>query len=289
MSSDKMQIGDRMKRYESVSSACLTNRSPVIIRVDGRAFHTYTRDFYRPFDSLLQTTMVEAAKQVAGEMQGFEVAYHQSDEVSFLLTDYDKITTSAWFDYTTQKITTITASVMTAWFNRLMKFKMDAIISDALDKETRQKYLKIIDRIAYFDARAFNVPKEDVVNYFLWRAKDWERNSLQMYCMSFFSPRQLEGKGAAERHEMLHSIGKNWATDVEPKFRNGTFILSDDKPRINSDGKPSNFIKIRGFKENPMVQARYYQIEKLVGPLVYKDQYVPAPVDIAAVEQEIEK
>lgn len=93
----KDNLGERMKRYEDVSRNVLTPRMPVIVRVDGRAFHTFTKGFL-PFDTILRSTMVDAAKEVAKEMQGFDVAYHQSDEVSFLLTDYAEFETSAWFD-----------------------------------------------------------------------------------------------------------------------------------------------------------------------------------------------
>lgn len=260
-------LGDRMKRYETVSSGALTTRMPVIVRIDGRAFHTYTRGF-RPFDHVLQKTMVQAAQKVAEEMQGFEVAYHQSDEVSFLLTDYAELNTSAWFDYVTQKVCTISASVMTAWFNKLM---LDNLHNPwRFDPNYNPTQVRYVDReftnyeelissvkagkkIAYFDARAFNVPKEDVTNYYLWRAKDWERNSISMYCRQFFSAKQLHGQGRSDQHEMLHGIGKNWATDVMPEFRNGSFILPD--------------------KIETSVRADYKEISALIDPLVYKDKY----------------
>lgn len=256
-----------MKRYEDVSRGTLTPRLPVIVRVDGRAFHTYTRGF-RPFDYVLQKTMVQAAQKVAEEMQGFEVAYHQSDEVSFLLTDYAEINTSAWFDYITQKVCTISASVMTAWFNKLMQenlhnpWRFDPNYTPSqvryVDREF-ENYKDLVakvnsgQKIAYFDARSFNIPKEDVANYFLWRAKDWERNSISMYCRQFFSAKQLHGQCRADQHEMLHKIGKNWATDVTPEFRNGSFILSD--------------------KVETNVRADYKEIAELIDPLVYKDKY----------------
>lgn len=256
-------LGDRMKRYEETSRTLLTPRTPVIVRVDGRAFHTYTRGF-RPFDHVLRNTMVEAAKKVAEEMQGFEVAYHQSDEVSFLLTDYADVDTSAWFDYVSQKVCTIAASVMTAWFNKLILSNLMMPWTCESNYQPREdgmrsypdydpliEAIKSGKKIAYFDARAFNVPKEDVANYFLWRCKDWERNSVQMYCGQFFSHKQLHGKGRADRHEMLHGIGKNWATDVPAPFRNGTFILKD--------------------KTIDTVQARYNEIADLIRTLINKD------------------
>lgn len=196
-------LGDRIKGYEEVFARQLTRRVPVVVRVDGRAFHTFTRGCERPFDRRLMAAMVQAAHEVSCEMQGFCFAYVQSDEASFCLTDYDTVDTQGWFGYDLNKIVSISAALMTAEFNRAFPS----------------------ERGATFDARAFNVPKDDVINAFLWRAKDWERNSLQMYCRAHFSHKQLHGKGRADMHEMLHGIGKNWATDTTDQERNGTFIL----------------------------------------------------------------
>lgn len=197
-------IGDRMKaNYERRSRHELVRRMPVIVRVDGRAFHTYTRGMAKPFDQRLMENMARAAWVTGQEMQGFKAAYVQSDEASFLLTDYDSLQTEGWFGYCQNKVESLSASIMTAAFNRLMNRP----------------------QLAHFDARAFNVPRSEVANYFLWRMKDWERNSLQMYASTFFSHKELHRKGRAAKHEMLHGIGKNWATDLSPRERNGTWVF----------------------------------------------------------------
>ena len=199
-------IGDRMKdNYERRYKHQLLRRTPAIVRVDGKAFHTFTRGMDKPFDQRFMTAMVDSARYVAGEMQGFKAAYIQSDEASFLITDYDTLATEAWFDYGQSKIESVTASLMTAWFNKALH----------------------ADAPARFDARAFSIPEAEVSNYFLWRALDWERNSVAMYCRSFFSHREMKGQGRADQHEMLHSIRKNWTTDLGFRERNGTFLLPD--------------------------------------------------------------
>jgi tRNA(His) 5'-end guanylyltransferase len=200
-------LGDRIKRYEMVTRHYGTKKVPMMIRVDGKAFHTLTRGCDKPFDQKLINSMVESAVVVAENMQGFKLGYVQSDEATFLLTDYDDVKTSAWFDYNLNKLNSITAAMMTAAFNK--------------------SYDTPIDAMALFDARAFNVPKEDVVNAFLWRAKDWERNSLQMFARSVFSHKQLHKKNRADMHDMLHQEGKNWATDLTPQQKNGTILYND--------------------------------------------------------------
>jgi len=202
-----MTLGDRIKRYEKVSHYTATSRTPVMIRVDGRAFHTFTKKCEKPFDKEFISAMVSAAKDVAEEMHGFKAGYIQSDEATFCLTDYDKLETQGWFDYDLSKIISITASLMSVRFN---------------------KYFPT-DTTPIFDSRAFNIPHSDVVNAFLWRARDWQRNSLQMYCQSLFSHKQLQGKKQPDMHEMLHDIGKNWTTDLSLRERNGTFLIKNDE------------------------------------------------------------
>lgn len=201
-------LADRMKRYELASHYILPRRSCCILRCDGRAFHTLTRHMSKPFDQYLMKSMVRATQHAIHDMQGFKLGYVQSDEVSFLLTDFDTIHTQAWFDYDIQKLVSITASMMAAHLTR------------------------DLNEYVAFDGRAFLVPQDDVANYFLWRAKDWERNSLTMYANAFFSPKQLHGKNQATVHDMLHEIGKNWTNDLTEQERNGTFVLPGERELI---------------------------------------------------------
>jgi len=202
-----MKLGDRIKKYEKVFTHSALKRMPMIIRVDGRAFHTFTKGLDRPFDSGLIDAMVKAATYVTHDMQGFKAAYIQSDEATFFLTDYDTFETEGWFDYELPKVISISASLMSVAFNRFYP----------------------TDKLPVFDSRAFTVPKDEVANCFLWRAKDWERNSLQMYARAFFSHNELYQKSRDDMHEMLHGIGKNWTTDLSCRERNGTFLINTDE------------------------------------------------------------
>lgn len=203
-------LGDRMKaNYENRGKSYLLRRTPVIIRVDGRAFHTYTRQFERPFDETLQSAMAHTAMKLCNEAQGAKLAYVQSDEISVLLTDWDNLQTESWFGYNQAKINSISASIATLEFNKFMRH---------VGKPNG----------AMFDARCFNIPREEISNYFLWRARDWYRNSVTMYAGSFFSHKQMHKKTCADLHEMMHQQGKNWTTDLTPMTRNGTFMCRED-------------------------------------------------------------
>ena len=201
----KDNLGDRIKSYENITRNYLTPNIPVFIRVDGKSFHTFTRHFEKPYDAYFINAMLVSAYKTAQEMMGFKVGFVASDEATFVLTDYDKIETQPWFGYNLSKLVSITASLMTVNFANFYP-----------------EYLPT------FDARAFSVPKEDAINALLWRAKDWERNSLQMYARAHFSHKELHGKNRSDIHEMLHNIGKNWTTDIKHKYRNGTFLYKDD-------------------------------------------------------------
>ena len=203
-------IGDRMKKYESASQFRLTPRTPVIIRLDGKAFHTLTRSFEKPFDAFFMSIMVEAAREVCKEIQGFQFAYVQSDEVNILISDNTALNSQGWFDYKLSKMVSVAAGLMSTHFTTQLKTLYNT-------------------KIGIFDARAFNVPAEDVPNYFVWRIKDWLRNSLSMYARSVFSHKELIKKSQAEVHEMLHEKGLNWATDLNDISKNGTWILKDLK------------------------------------------------------------
>jgi tRNA(His) 5'-end guanylyltransferase len=237
----KDSLGDRMKEYyENRFRFQLPRRMPCIIRLDGKSFHTFTKAFNRPFDERLSDAMNYAAEQLAGQVQGFKLAYLQSDECSILLTDYDQLDTEAWFGYNKAKMETISASIFTAFFNARLK------------ELTVGKIKMLGHELAFFDARSFSIPREDVANYFLWRAKDWERNSLSMYCRSFFSTRQLHGKNRQSQHDMLHAQGKNWTTDLAARWRNGTWLINTE-----------NSIEVRH-----NIQPSYQEIAPVVNPLL---------------------
>ena len=229
----KDNIGDRMKiGYEHAIEIHLLKRCPVVIRLDGKKFTNWTKGMERPYDALLSDCMISACVALSEEMQGFKLAYTQSDEASFFISDYDTLETEGWFGYDRDKIISVAASTFTAEFNKV--FLKNIICKNASENSTRTDILDIIRKykMATFDCRAFNVPKDDVANYFLWRCKDWHRNSLSMYARSFFSHKELYEKNTKDVHEMLHKIGKNWTTDVSKRFKNGTFLNKDNEGNL---------------------------------------------------------
>lgn len=210
----KDSLGNRMKEnYENRSKTYLLRRTPVIVRLDGNCFHNYTRKLTKPFSEELNNIMSLTMKSLCEDTMGSVLGYTQSDEISILLLDYKQLTTQAYFDYNVQKICSLMASRATAIFN---VFKL------------------VENKFAYFDCRAFNVPREEILNYFIWRQKDWNRNSIQMLSQSVFSHKQLHKKNTSDMHEMLHQKDINWAK-LEPKWKNGTFYVNKEDALNHKD------------------------------------------------------
>ena len=189
MSKNCVIMGRIKSNYESRSQTSLTRRVPVIMRIDGKAFHTYTKGLDKPFDKELMNDMDQTAIYLCSKIQGAKCAYVQSDEISILITDYDKLETDAWFDYNVQKMTSISASLATGIFNQLRLQKMVGNEFDHSDKYLDSKYLN--SNLANFDSRVFNIPKEEVANYFLARQKDAVKNSIASVAQHLYPHKEL--------------------------------------------------------------------------------------------------
>lgn len=207
-------LGVRMKTfYEQIPKTKLMRRCPVAIRIDGKAFHTFTRGFHKPFDEVLVKSMQETMKYLCENIQGCVLGYTQSDEITLILVDYKKLTSSAWFDYEVQKICSIAASMATMAFNRAFEknvksFDLLLAYNDCGDdtEENRKLldiYNKAVDKGAMFDCRCFNIPKEEVTNLVYWRQLDASRNSIQMVGQANFSHKELQNKSCNDIQDML--------------------------------------------------------------------------------------
>ena len=222
------ELGQRMKSYyENVYRFGLTRRMPVAIRIDGKAFHTFTKGFQRPFDPVFMNAMKNTMKYLCENIQGCKIGYTQSDEITLILTDYDTLTTDAWFGYNLQKMCSVAASMATMAFNKYFTEE----VSKWEDKTFERNYLghcigditpdnvklfetyeKAIEKGALFDARVFNIPKEEVCNLLYWRQLDAVRNSILMVGQHYFSHLELHKKSCKEIQEMLtYGKGIDWS------------------------------------------------------------------------------
>jgi tRNA(His) guanylyltransferase len=223
-------LGDRMKSYEDCYRTTLPIRMPVILRIDGKAFHTYTQGCKRPVDPGLVECMNLTAIELCKKVQGCQIAYVQSDEISLLLTNYQEIDTQSWFDNNLQKMVSISAAIASVTFTT----NSDKIWGeDCVEGGDGYPICRDIIKPAYFDSRAWVMPKEDVTNYFLWRQQDATRNSVQMLARTLYSHKQLENKSNPELQELCFQKGVNW-NDCPTSQRRGRCIV---KTKTMKEGK----------------------------------------------------
>lgn len=248
---DRTTLGDRMKNnYENITRYYLTRRMPVIIRIDGKAFHTFTRGFKKPFDDIFVKTMQETMKYLCENIQGCVLGYTQSDEISLVLTDYTELTTDAWFGNNLQKMCSVSASMATLAFNKFFSEQVQDFMYDCCneygDSVLPEKqndydfaynvYFKKLDT-AMFDSRVFTIPKEEVCNYMIWRQQDATRNSIQSVGQANFSQKELHGKSCNNIQDMLMlQKGINW-NDYATTLKRGSCCIKTVIEDLSTDIK----------------------------------------------------
>lgn len=230
---DTSDLTNRMKDYEKRNRYYLQKRLPVIIRLDSRAGHTFTKGFKRPFDEIFMKSMQETAKYLCENIQGCQCAYIQSDEITLLLVDYEKLNTESWFDYRIDKIISISAAMATLAFNKYFTSNAEMYIDDFYEawnhSDVEEKYVKVLKKAIkmglVFDSRVFNLPKEEVTNNFYWRQLDASRNSIQMVGQANFSHKELQHKSCNDIQDMLMTQkGINW-NDLPTYQKRGSCVV----------------------------------------------------------------
>lgn len=236
MSNKKDSLGDRMKEnYENRAKTYLVRRMPVIIRLDGKAFHTFTKGLKKPYDEIFHNTMNATMKYLCENIQGCKLGYTQSDEITLVLTDYDTLTTDAWFDNNVQKICSVSASMATMAFNKyLREFSRDTLrrinntFTCTVEEANYAAVLeKAIEKGAMFDSRCFNIPEDEVTNCLIWRQQDATRNAIQMLGQCNFSHKELQKKSCNDIQDMLIAQKGINFNDMPTEFKRGVCCIKE--------------------------------------------------------------
>ncbi|HRW21710.1 MAG TPA: tRNA(His) guanylyltransferase Thg1 family protein [Bacteroidales bacterium] len=270
----KNELGDRMKDYEQRTRSMLPRRSNIMIRIDGKSFHTYTKGLNKPFDFGLMEDMAETTKYLCSKIQGAKMGYTQSDEISILLTDYDSYRTDAWFNGQVQKIVSVAASMATNKFNSLRLIRMlEERDSDMLDVIESIKNLTG----AEFDARVYTLPDgEEVVNYFIWRQQDATRNSISMAAQAYFSHKELQNVNTGKMQDMLMTQKEiNW-NDYPVIAKRGWAVKRQEqewvRPKDNKSWKPRKVISLDDCPADAiMFKRNAWEIDREM-PILTKDR-----------------
>jgi len=225
-------LGDRMKKYESVNKSNLIPKLPTVIRLDGKAFHTYTKQFKKPFDNSLINLMDQTAIYLCSKIQCAKFAFVQSDEISIYLSDRDSLEQQMWYDGEVEKMVSVSASMAAAKFNHLRFLDMLSSITKIDEKTMGPKYSRVDFEdnlvkmlLAEFDARVFQLPNnEELINAFIWRQQDCIRNSISSVAQSKFSQKQLHKKSTKDMKQMLVDINDPWEK-YDDKQKTGRLIV----------------------------------------------------------------
>ena len=236
-------LGERMKKYENITRYYLSPKSYVLARLDGHSFYTYTKKLNKPFDEGFVNDMNKTAVYLCEKLQNVKFAYVQSDEISILLHE-DGINSETWFDNNIQKMASVSSSIATPKFNQLRT--INNLFN--IPKSELFNAVRYIDEIplAEFDSRFWTVPSIiEVYNYFIWRQRDCEKNSISSVAQSLYSHKELENKNSLDKQELLLRKDIDW-NDYDPALKRGRFI--EKITYIN--GKPGKLYK--NINNNPL-------------------------------------
>lgn len=205
----KDSLGDRLKGLESIEAGRTARHDiPLMARLDGRAFHTFTRGLGRPYDVRMSRLMIDTAMYLV-ETTHAKLGYTQSDEISLVWWNSEDSTESTYlFDAKFQKLTSVLAGTASAFFT---KYLAERIPEKA-------------DALPVFDCRVWNVPdRHEAFLNFLWRQDDAVKNSISMAAQAKFSHKQLQNVDSEGKKKMLRDVGAAWE-DMPLFFRMGTFV-----------------------------------------------------------------
>lgn len=250
--SNMISLAERMKGYENIPKNFLMRRTPVIIRLDGAHFKNFTRTLDKPFDGVLTRAMEGTLLHLCKTIQGCVFGYSQSDEISLLLCDFQTLTTDGWFGYNVQKMVSTAAAIATLSFNHnfegaAQEFSRKTLASGVfagdftlrgqwLTDKTRI-YNEALKKCPTFDARVFNIPKEEVNNYFVWRQFDAERNAVSALAQKNYSQKQLNGI-STEQLKIKLKEEKNIDWKAMPLANTRGFICTKDFKYNNTGVRP---------------------------------------------------
>ena len=264
-------LGDRMKEfYEKQSKTHLLRKVPVIVRIDGKCFSTFCKRFIKPFDEVLNSSLNKCMQNVCENVQGVKMGERHSDELSFLLTDYDTITTDAYFEYNVQKMVSVMASMVTSEFCR--KLAKCSYKTPHFGNWIEKTYLDWDEKWPTFDARAFNLPENEIANYFWWRILDAKRNSISMWAQANFSHKQLQGVTSDQMQEMLfQEKGINWG-NLPQGQKIGFICLKKQIEKPITEGPKEGEVVLRNVWTVDGSPSKKSELDEIINGLVLRKE-----------------
>jgi len=239
----KDTLGDKLKEYEGAETSRKAMIGlPLLARLDGRSFHTFTKKFPRPYFPTMSKWMQELTAFLVDDTNAC-IGYTQSDEIS-LVWNLTSESSQFLFGGRFQKLTSVLAGLASAKFNQL-------VLKDSPS---------MAHMLPCFDCRVWQVPDLDTAaDVFKWRELDATKNSITMAASTEYSHKELHCKTGKEKIEMLWQKGIDW--NAYPTFfKRGTYFrrelfsvyLSEDElAKIPSKHRP----------DGPVMRHRVVEVE----------------------------
>ena len=219
------ELADNMKRMEKAESTKLDTNKTIVIRLDMRSGGSFVKGLNKPFDDSFSEAMEHTAKELAKQVQGAQLVYFGSDEITILLfKNKVKKEFTPFFEGKLQKTVSLTAAIATAEFNKAWL--------EIINKTKDSDYKEILQRKLFnarFDSRAFNIEGEinEALSSIWWRMKDVSRNSVQMLGRKYFSQKQLQNISTRQLEDMLKEINHDWNKEVRTVNKYGNLFIRE--------------------------------------------------------------
>lgn len=241
-------LSDRMKFYEKLTGNLEYQipYMPVVIRLDGRAFHSLK--LKKPYDTTLIDIFHNCTKDLVYKTNAI-LGYHQSDEISLIFYN-NNYKSQIYFNGKTNKINSILSSTLTLLFNEYNEYA---------DNYIKQKVM--------FDCRCFSLPKEEIINYLIWREEDAVRNSIQMLAQSLYSQKELHKKNCNQLQEMIFQKGYNW-NDYQDYIKRGVYFKRCKVMKKFSDEEINKLHHLHPARKDPNIEIERLEIKKLDVPRI---------------------
>jgi len=205
-------LGARMKQYELMTEVVIPKGFPVAIRIDGSSFSKWTKGLDKPFDGVLREAMSRTAVDICAKVPEVVWAYLQSDEVTFVVRSDLNYNSDPWHGFRAKKLDSLVASMFTAHF---------AQHAQDLELYTRGNHRPVDRGPAFFDARAYPLPPDEIINLMLWRQRDCQRNAVQAFGQHYIGKKAIHGWSASR---VLTELGKIDKADLSYTDCYGTLI-----------------------------------------------------------------
>lgn len=202
------ELQEEEKRYLTKSCGKLQKSVPVFIRVKFRAFETFNKRLLKPFDPLVEYAMEKTMIKLCQEIQGSIFGFVARDEITVVVVDYNKATSTAWLDYDIESVSSAAASIAAVAFTKYMEEHVNMVKDKGVDIS---KYQSCLQQYVSFTTKCFNVPDDRICDMLLLKQLLNRRNSIQIFGHQYLSRNRQLGMCNEDIIDTVNEeFGEDW-------------------------------------------------------------------------------